>query len=85
MIGYDTAIRLIMPKYYGGEVNMLLELTAMRHRGCSFLVAGRVDDQKIFKTMEDVVLPEPIRDIVRRLLFISSASTEPKASMRLKW
>ena len=32
MIGYDTAIRLIMPKYYGGEVNMLLELAAMRYR-----------------------------------------------------
>jgi hypothetical protein len=32
VIGYDTAIRLIMPKYYGGEVTMLLELAAMRYR-----------------------------------------------------
>ena len=32
VIGYDTAIRLIMPKYYRGEVNMLLELAAMRYR-----------------------------------------------------
>jgi hypothetical protein len=32
VIGYDTAIRLIMPKYYGGEVPMLLELAAMRYR-----------------------------------------------------
>lgn len=32
VIGYDTAVRLIMPKYYGGEVNMLLELAAMRYR-----------------------------------------------------
>ncbi|BDA48658.1 hypothetical protein COCOBI_12-3390 [Coccomyxa sp. Obi] len=63
VIGYDTAIRLIMHKYYGGEVNMLLELTAMRHRGCSFLVAGRLDAQKAFKTMDDVELPEPLRDI----------------------
>ena len=32
MIGYDTAIRLIMPKYYGSEAKMLLELAAMRYR-----------------------------------------------------
>lgn len=44
---------------------MLLELTAMRHRGCSFLVAGRLDAEKAFKTMDDVELPEPLRDIVR--------------------
>ena len=65
VIGYDTAIRLIMPKYYGGEVNMLLEMTAMRGRGCSFLVAGRLDGQTAFKTMDDVELPEHLRDIVR--------------------
>ncbi|KAK9917941.1 hypothetical protein WJX75_009936 [Coccomyxa subellipsoidea] len=63
VIGYDTAIRLIMPKYYGGEVNMLLEMTAMRGRGCSFLVAGRLDGQTAFKTMDDVELPEHLRDI----------------------
>ena len=32
VIGYDTAIRLIMPKYYGSEAKMLLELAAMRYR-----------------------------------------------------
>ncbi len=65
VIGYDTAIRLVMGKYYGGEVPMLLEMTAMRNRGCSFLVAGRLDAQSAFKTMEDVELPEHLRDIVR--------------------
>jgi hypothetical protein len=64
VIGYDTAIRLIMPKYYGGEVNMILELASMRYRGCSFLVAGRVDKDGAFKTMADVVLPEPLQDMV---------------------
>lgn len=64
VIGYDTAIRLIMPKYYGGEVNMILELASMRYRGCSFLVAGRLDSDNHFKTMDDVVLPEPLKDLV---------------------
>ena len=77
VIGYDTAIRLIMPKYYGGEVNMLLEMTAMRGRGCSFLVAGRLDGQAAFKTMDDVELPEHLRDIVRtRSVFHNPKVTE---------
>jgi hypothetical protein len=64
VIGYDTAIRLIMPKYYGGEVEMILELASMRYRGCSFLVAGRVDSDGAFKIMDDVVLPGPLKNLV---------------------
>ena len=42
VIGYDTAIRLIMPKYYGSEAKMLLELAAMRYRwaACIANLAG---------------------------------------------
>lgn len=35
VVGHDTAIRLVMPKYYGGSTKMLLELAALRHRGYS--------------------------------------------------
>ena len=38
VIGYDTAIRLIMPKYYGSEAKMLLELAAMRYRWAAYVV-----------------------------------------------
>ncbi|CAK0738768.1 hypothetical protein CVIRNUC_001090 [Coccomyxa viridis] len=58
VIGYDTAIRLIMPKYYGSEAKMLLELAAMRYRGCNLIVAGRIDDDRTFRTMSDVTLPD---------------------------
>lgn len=64
VVGYDTAVRLVMAKYYGGHDGMLLELASMSHQGCSVMVAGRVatDDQgnKSFKTFEDVDVPEAI-------------------------
>ena len=65
VIGYDTAIRLIMPKYYGSEAKMLLELAAMRYRGCNLIVAGRIDDDRTFKTMNDVELPDGLDTLVR--------------------
>ena len=39
MIGYHTAIHLIMPKYYGSEAKRILELAAMHCRGCNLTVA----------------------------------------------
>ena len=68
VLGYDTAIRLVMPKYYGGHDGMLLQLASMSHLGCSVLVAGRAvsDDQgnSNFKTFEDVEVPEAITKLV---------------------
>ena len=34
VVGYDTAIRLVMPKYYGGENGMLLQFAELKHAGC---------------------------------------------------
>ena len=42
VVGIDTALRIVMPKYYGGEEQMKEVLTAIREAGCSFLVAGRL-------------------------------------------
>ena len=68
VIGYDTTIRLVMPKYYGGHDGMLLSLASMSHQGCSVIVAGRVvtDDQgnKKFKTFDEVEVPEVITKLV---------------------
>ena len=64
VVGYDTAIRLVMPKYYGGHTKMLLQLTALRHRGCQFLVAGRAGDNGAFLTLKDVEIPDEIADQV---------------------
>ena len=64
VVGYDTAIRLVMPKYYGGRTQMLLQLSALRHQGCRFLVAGRLADDRSFLTLNSVEIPEEISEEV---------------------
>ena len=45
VIGWDTAVRLVDPRYYGdSEDAMLGALADMWSRGCRFLVAGRQHD-----------------------------------------
>ena len=57
VIGWDTAVRLIHPRYYdGGKEGMIEALTAMREAGCKVLVAGRVQDG-VFRTLDDVAIP----------------------------
>lgn len=69
VLGYDTAVRLVMPKYYGGHDGMLLQLASMSFAGCSVFVAGRAvtDDNgsSSFKTFQDVEVPDVIRKLVR--------------------
>lgn len=57
-IGWDTATRLIQPRYYGdSEAAMLTALAEMWGSGCRFSVAGRVDDAGVFRTLADVNVP----------------------------
>ena len=57
-IGWDTAVRLVAPRYYGGDKTaMLATLAEIWAAGCSFLVAGRESDG-VFRTLEDVPVPE---------------------------
>ena len=45
VVGIDTALRVCMPKYYGGDnAAMAAVLAGIRDAGCSFLVAGRLVD-----------------------------------------
>jgi hypothetical protein len=58
VVGFDTARRLLDPKYTNGCVQaMLEELKAIKGVGCSFLVAGRTEGDE-FKTVKDLVMPE---------------------------
>ncbi len=58
VIGWDTAMRLVAPRYYGDdEAVMLAALAEIWCAGCSFLVAGREDDG-IFRTLDDVPIPQ---------------------------
>jgi hypothetical protein len=56
VVGYDTAIRLVNPRYYGGEAGLHEALDAIEAAGCRFLVAGRTE-QGAFCTLDDVALP----------------------------
>jgi hypothetical protein len=57
VIGWDTAVRLFEPRYYGGdELEMLKALDRIRGLGCRFLIAGR-EDGGVFRTLADVPVP----------------------------
>ena len=44
VLGYDTAVRVLDPKYYGGgQPGLARALAEVRASGCRFVVGGRVD------------------------------------------
>ncbi|KAG2439524.1 hypothetical protein HXX76_004877 [Chlamydomonas incerta] len=65
VVGYDTAVRLVMPKYHGDSLmQMLLDYSSFRHSGCSFVVAGRRDGASgRFLTLSDVAVPAQMADL----------------------
>ncbi|GMI74900.1 hypothetical protein like AT2G01220 [Hibiscus trionum] len=63
VIGADTAVRLINPKYYDGSYNRMIEtLSGCKRTGCIFIVAGRNVDGS-FKVLEDYDIPEVLKDM----------------------
>ena len=63
VIGWDTAVRLVDPRYYDDEHSrMLTALQDIRRSGCRFLVAGRFDG-KAFRMLEDIPVPAGFEDI----------------------
>ena len=67
VIGWDTAIRLVAPRYYGGEdALMFTALAEIWAGGCSFLVAGR-EEGGIFRTLDDVPVPQGFRPMFRAI------------------
>lgn len=62
VVGIDTAERIVQPKYYGSDADMLAALDEIRSRGCRFLVAGRrIGDA--FRTLTQLNLPPSIADL----------------------
>ena len=64
-VGFDTAVRIVNPKYYGGdEAGLSDALEDFRARGCRFRVGGRMDkDTSEWKDMRDVDIPSGFADI----------------------
>ena len=58
IIGNDTALRLVDPKYYDNNVqDMYTSLQKVKDNQCNFLVAGRLQNSE-FKTISDMAIPE---------------------------
>jgi hypothetical protein len=56
VLGYDTAVRLLDPRYYGGADGLIAALAGIRDAGCRLLVAGRLSDGR-FHTLADLSIP----------------------------
>lgn len=52
VLGWDTAVRVIDPKYYGGEPGRDAALRALLVRGCRFVVGGRTDAGGAFRVWD---------------------------------
>lgn len=67
VIGYDTAVRVVDPAYYGGSADeMQAALAAIRAHECRFLVAGREVDG-VFKMAGALDVPEGYGDLFEGL------------------
>lgn len=79
VVGYDTAVRIFAPRYYDNSVaQMMAALAEIEALGCRFLVAGRLDDQGIFRSLADVTMPArfvPLFSAIPETLFRSDISS----------
>jgi nicotinamide mononucleotide (NMN) deamidase PncC len=63
VIGYDTAERIIQPRFYGGSESVMREsFNTIRDAGCRFLVAGR-QSGGVFETLDRLPVPDGLRDL----------------------
>jgi Cytidylyltransferase-like len=59
VVGYDTAARILHPRYYGNSHEALRDaLREIDELGCSFLVAGRTDETGRFAQIDDLPIPQ---------------------------
>ncbi len=87
VIGFDTAERVIQPRYYGGsEAGLRAALDELRDRGNRFLVAGRLDDDGLFHELPELALPAGYEGlfaaIPARLFRYDVSSTEIRESLK---
>ena len=83
VVGYDTAVRLVDPKYYDDNADVMVrELRKIKDaQNCAFLVCGRKDDNSssnTFKTLKDIRVPDAVSDVFEALenFRIDISSTE---------
>ncbi len=68
VIGFDTAARILMPRYYQENVElMLIALAELKTQGATFLVAPRIDNAGTIKTADNLIIPEAFESIFQGL------------------
>jgi hypothetical protein len=64
VVGADTAVRVVDPRFYGDDPAALLRaLDAIRAAGCRFLVGGRIDASGRFVEVGAITVPAGYRDL----------------------
>ena len=59
VIGHDTAVRLVDPRYYSDDPSRRdAALAAIRDCGCRLIVGGRIDRYGCFREWEESAAPE---------------------------
>jgi len=61
-IGWDTAVRLVHPRYYGNEQGLREAFAEFRGLGAHFVVAGRTIDGA-FRLLDDAGIPDDLADL----------------------
>ena len=67
VVGYDTAARIIDPRYYDGVAGRDRALAQIAERDCHFLVAGRADKAGRFLTLSDEQIPPAFTALFQQL------------------
>ncbi len=68
VVGFDTASRIMQPRYYGNDATaMLSALEEIRSLGCRFLVAGRLDEAGQFHAATTLNAPAALADLFQPL------------------
>ncbi len=68
IVGYDTAVRILHPRYYSASVEELEKaLDEIRDQGCRFLVAGRMGDDGIFRRAQDLTVHKRYSGLFERI------------------
>jgi hypothetical protein len=89
VVGFDTAARILQPRYYDdSEAAMLAALREMRKRGSRFLVAGREGSDGRFRELGDLEIPEGFGGLFEavpaRLFRHDLSSTEIRAALKME-
>jgi hypothetical protein len=68
VLGWDTAVRLIDPAYYGGTSERDSALRMLKGASCRFVVGGRVDETGAFRVWNRDAIADEFADLFVVLL-----------------